>query len=97
IAAALGVFAPMYLVVLLLAPVYRRIAANRIFGDFIAGVTAAAVGALAGGAALLGARMLVDVSTVLLAAAGLTVLVRWPRFPEPLLLLGAALVGLMLM
>src|SRR5258707_8626719 len=47
-AAALGIFLPVYLVVVLLAPSYKRWAKNPQLNAFLRGVTAAAPGAIAG-------------------------------------------------
>ena len=95
-AAALAVFAPPYLIVIFGAPYYRRFAQNRQVKAFVQGVTAAAVGAIAGAAVILGKRALVDVPTVLIALVSLAVLFKFRKVPEPVLILGAGLVGLML-
>jgi chromate transporter len=52
--ASVGVFLPPFLLVLLLAPHYRRFAQNPQVKAFVQGVTAAATGAIAGAACLLG-------------------------------------------
>src|SRR5216684_7538795 len=62
-AAAAAVFAPPFLIVILAAPYYRRFAGNPQVKAFVQGVTAAAVGAIAGAAVILGKRALVDVPT----------------------------------
>src|SRR5713226_3160020 len=95
-AAALAVFAPPYLIVLLGAPYYRRFAQNRQVKAFVQGVTAAAVGAIAGAAFLLGRRALVDVTTATIAAVTLALLLRFRKIPEPLLILATGLAGLLL-
>jgi chromate transporter len=58
------------------------------------GVTAAATGAIAGAAFVLGRRALIDVPTWLLFAAALAI-VLWSKrkVPEPLLILAAGIVG----
>src|SRR5581483_560803 len=48
VAAALGIFLPVYLVVIVLAPSYKRWARNPQLNAFVRGVTAAATGAIAG-------------------------------------------------
>ena len=95
-AAAVGVFLPCYLFVVIPAPYYRRIARNVQIQAFVAGVTAAATGAIAGAAFVLGRRAIVDVSTVVIAAATLLVLVKARKVPEPLVILAAGLVGVLL-
>ncbi len=94
--AALAVFAPPYLIVLIGAPYYRRFAQNRQVKAFVQGVTAAAVGAIAGAAFILGRRALIDLPTVLIALATFVLLRSGKRIPEPLLILGAGITGLLL-
>jgi len=61
----------------------------------IQGITAAATGAIAGAVIVLARRSLVDWPTVLLAVLALAVLWRW-KVPEPLLVLAAAVAGLLI-
>jgi chromate transporter len=96
VVAALGVFLPCYLFVIIAAPHFRRIAANRRVKAFVDGVTAAATGAIAGAAVVLGRRAVVDVPTALIALAALATLVWVKRVPEPLLILAAGLIGLLI-
>jgi len=56
ILAAIGVFLPVYLVTVLVAPQFHRVATNRQVKAFVDGVTAAATGAIAGAAVILGRR-----------------------------------------
>jgi chromate transporter len=62
----------------------------------VAGVTAAATGAIAGAAVVLGRRAIVDLPTALLAGAALLVLVKARKVPEPLLILAAGVAGIAL-
>ena len=94
--AGLGTFLPTYLFVVIPAPYYRRIAHNPQVQAFVAGVTAAATGAIAGAALVLGRRAIVDLPTVLVAGVTLLVLVRARRVPEPIVILGAGVVGVLL-
>ncbi len=94
--AALGVFLPCYLFVIVPAPYFRRFAGNVAVRAFVDGVTAAATGAIAGAAVVLGRRAIVDVPTALVALATLGVLVYARRVPEPLVIVAAGLVGLAL-
>jgi len=93
--AALGIFLPVYLVVVLLAPSYKRWAGNPQLKAFVRGVTAAATGAIAGAVIVLARRSVYDVPTVLICALSLGVLFRW-KIPEPLLIACAAAAGLVL-
>jgi chromate transporter len=93
--AAIGVFLPVYLITVLFAPHFHRVAKNQQVKAFVDGVTAAATGAIAGAAVILGRRALVDVSTILIALVTLALLV--PRkIPEPVLIIAAGVVGLVL-
>jgi chromate transporter len=94
-AAALGIFLPVYLVVVLLAPSYKRWAKNPQLNAFVRGVTAAATGAIAGAVIVLARRSIYDVPTFAIAIVSLAVLFRW-RVPEPIVIVCAAIAGLLL-
>src|SRR5436309_15233140 len=94
--AAVGVFVPVYLVVVFVAPQFHRVARNRRVKAFVDGVTAAATGAIAGAAVILGRRSLPDLPTILIALATLTLLLVPRKIPEPALIMAAGLVGLVL-
>ena len=96
LAAAWAVFAPPYFIVLFGAPYYRRFAQNRQVKAFVQGVTAAAVGAIAGAAYILSRRSLVDVPTVSTGIVTLAVLMTTKKVPEPVVILSAGLVGVLL-
>jgi chromate transporter len=94
-AAAAGVFAPVYLVVLFISPFFGRIARNPQARAALEGVTAAATGAIAGAVYVLGRRAVHDWPTVLIAVIALSISLRW-KVPEPLLIAGSALAGALL-
>jgi chromate transporter len=94
-AAALGIFLPVFLVVIVLAPTYKRWAKNRQLNAFVRGVTAAATGAIAGAVVVLARRSVYDLPTILICAISIVVLFRW-KIPEPLLIACAGIVGLVL-
>jgi chromate transporter len=94
--AAVGVFLPCYLFVVIPARYFRRSVKNPSVRAFVDGVTAAASGAIAGAVFVLGRRAITDVPTLLIALAALTVLLKVKKVPEPILILGAAAVGLIL-
>jgi chromate transporter len=96
IAAAIGVFLPSYLFVIGPAPYYRRFAGNRSIKAFVDGVTAAAVGAIFGAVLVLARRSIVDVPTVLIFLMTLAVLLKAKKAREPLVILVAGVVGLLL-
>src|SRR5215212_8870888 len=96
IVAAVGVFLPAYLIVVLAAPHFQRIRGRAIVRTFASGVTAAAVGALLGAVVVMAARTLVDFTTIAIAIVSLVVLLARPRTPEPVVLGAAALIGAVL-
>jgi chromate transporter len=96
VVAAAGTFVPPYLVVVLAARYVRKASHNASLKAFIAGVTASATGAIAGAAFILGRRALIDVATVAIAVATLVALFKVKKIPEPILILVAGAVGLLL-
>lgn len=95
VAAALGVFLPVYLVVVIAGPFYKKFAHNPQLRAFVQGVTAAAIGAIAGAIIVLARRSVTDVPTILIAVISLLLLFKW-KIPEPLLISAAAIAGLLL-
>lgn len=96
VVAALATFLPCYLFTVIPAPHFKRWSQNRAIRDFVAGVTAAATGAIAGAAFVLGRRAVTDSATLLIALAALGVAWRFGRVPEPLVILVAAIVGIVM-
>jgi chromate transporter len=96
LAAAWAVFAPPYFIVLFGAPYYRRFAQNRQVKAFVQGVTAAAVGAIAGAAYILARRSLIDLPTVMIGLATLAILMVTKKVPEPIVILAAGAIGVLL-
>src|SRR5215470_14675683 len=94
---AAGVFLPPYLVVIVLAPHFRRWSKNDKVKAFVAGVTAAAAGAIAGAAYVLGKRALVDLPTAAIGIVTLVLLVKARKIPEPVVILAAGAAGLLLL
>jgi chromate transporter len=94
-AAALGIFLPVYVVVIALAPSYKRWAKNPQLNAFVRGVTAAATGAIAGSVIVLARRSIYDLPTAIIGIVSLAVLFRW-KVPEPVIIAVAAIVGLAL-
>ena len=94
--AALATFGPCYLFTVIPAPYFRRFSKNPSIKAFVAGVTAAATGAIAGAGFVLGRRALVDIPTVLIALVAVGLLVMFRKLQEPLLIAAAGLVGILL-
>jgi chromate transporter len=94
IAAALGVFLPVYAVVVLVAPYYKRFNKNPQLHAFVRGVTAAATGAIAGAVIVLARRAIHDWITLGIVVVVTAILFKW-KVPEPVLIAAAAIVGLL--
>jgi chromate transporter len=92
VAAAVGVFLPVYLFVVIPFRWFDRISEHPQVQAVVAGVTAAASGAIAGACVVLARRALVDAPTVLIALGAFALSWRL-RVPEPLLVAGAAVAG----
>ena len=92
-AAALGVFLPVYLFVIIPAPYFRRHRSQPVIKAFVEGVTAAATGAIAGAAYVLAVRAIVDAGAAMLAIATFAILTRW-KISELWLIGCAAVIGL---
>lgn len=91
--AAIAVFLPVYIFVVIPAPYFRRHRSQPQIKAFVEGVSAAATGAIAGAAYVLAVRALTDVWTVIIAVASFVVLTRW-KVSELWLILAAGLLGL---
>lgn len=92
--AALGVFLPVYLFVVLPAPYFRRHRSQPTIKAFVEGVSSAATGAIAGAAYVLATRTLVDAWTVGIALVTFAVLTRW-KVSELWLIGGAGVFALL--
>jgi chromate transporter len=94
--AAVATFLPCYLFTVIPAPYFRRFAKNASIKAFVDGVTAAATGAIAGAAFVLGKRALFDAPTVLIAIVTLSLLVRFKKVQEPLVIAAAGVAGVII-
>ena len=92
-AAALGVFLPVYLFVVIVGPFYKRFSGNTQVRAFVQGVTAAATGAIAGAVVVLGRHSIKDWWTVGIALATFLILLKW-KIPEPLIIVVSGLLGI---
>jgi chromate transporter len=95
VAAAVGVFLPVYLFVVIPAPYFRRYGGNETIKTFVGGVTAAASGAIAGAVVVLARGAFVDVWTAVIGVSALVILMRW-RISELWLIAASAVTGLLL-
>jgi chromate transporter len=94
IVAALGTFLPCYLFTIIPAPYFKKYGKVPGVVAFVDGVTAAAIGAITGAVIVLAKRSIVDVPTAVLAALTLLLLWKVKKLPEPVIVAGAAIVGL---
>lgn len=95
-AAAIGVFFPVYVVVVFVARWFQRLARHRGLRAMIDGVTAAATGAIAGAVLVLGRRALTDIATWIIFAVTLALVLRAKKVAEPVLILAAGVVGIII-
>ena len=96
VVAAVGVFLPCYLFVIVPAPYYRKHGSRPGIRAFVQGVTAAATGAIAGAVFVLGRAALVDLATVLICLATAACIFFARKIPEPVVILVAGIVGMLL-
>lgn len=96
LAAAVGVFFPVYLVTVLGAPYFSTLVRNQSVRAFVDGVTAAATGAIAGAAMVLSRRALPDLGAALIAVTSLALLIALKRVPEPVIVLTAGVAGVLI-
>jgi chromate transporter len=103
VVAAVATFLPCYLLTIIPAPYFKRHGKRPGIVAFVDGVTAAAVGAIAGAVVVLARRTMLDAETFFPDATAVAIclltvglLVRFKKLPEPLIVLAAAACGLLL-
>jgi chromate transporter len=96
VVAAAATFLPCYLFTILPAPYFKKYGKHPGIKAFVDGVTAAAIGAIAGAVLVLGKRTLTDMPTLAIAIVTALVLFRFKKLPEPLVIAVAAVAGLIL-
>jgi chromate transporter len=94
--AAFGTFLPCYLFTVIPAPYFKKYGKRPDIAAFVDGVTTAAVGAITGAVIVLGHRTLVDIPSMVIALVSLAILWHKVKIPEPVLVLIAAVVGLII-
>ncbi len=92
--AAVATFLPCYLITIVSAPHFKKWGKNPSVIAFVDGITAAAIGAIAGSVVVIAQRSISDIPTALLAVGATTLLWKFKKIPEPVLVIGAALIGL---
>jgi chromate transporter len=93
--AAVATFLPCYLITIIAAPHFKRWGKNPSVIAFVDGITAAAIGAIAGSVVVIAQRSIRDIPTALLALGATALLWKFKKIPEPVWVMGAALVGLL--
>jgi chromate transporter len=91
--AALATFLPCYLLTILPAPYFKKIAANKSVKAFVDGITAAVVGALTGAVMVIALKSIVDIPTLVIALVSGTSLLYFKKVKELHIIAAAALVG----
>jgi chromate transporter len=94
--AAIATFLPCYLITIFAAPYFRKYGKRPDIAAFVQGVTAAAIGAITGAVVVLGRRSIVDIPTALIFLATLGLVWKGKKIPEPVIVLGAAVLGLII-
>ena len=94
VVAALGTFLPCYLFTVLPAPYFKKYGKRPDLLAFVAGVTAAAIGAITGAVIVLAERSIVDWLTALMALVTIGLIWKVKKLPEPALVAIAAIIGL---
>jgi chromate transporter len=100
VVAAAATFLPCYLLTIIPAPYFRKHGKQPSIVAFVDGVTAAAVGALAGAVVILGQRTIFgqswtpDIAKAVILLVTLGLILQFKKLPEPVLILAAGFVGL---
>jgi len=93
VVAALATFVPCYLFTVIPAPYFKKYGKRPDVIAFVDGVTAAAIGSIAGAVIVIGQRSITDWITAMLALTTAAVLWRFKKIPEPAVVAAAALIG----
>lgn len=94
--AALATFLPCFLFTVIVAPYFKKIAKNKSIKAFVDGITAAVIGALVGSVIIITMRSIVDLPTVLISLATVSVLIYVKKIKEPHVILASALLGVLI-
>lgn len=100
--AALATFLPCYLLTIIPAPYFKKHGKRPGIVAFVDGVTAAAVGAIAGACLVLGRRTVFEngwtpeIPKILVLLTTIAVLLKFKKLSEPIVIIGAAIVGLLI-
>jgi chromate transporter len=94
--ASFATFLPCYLFTVIPAPYFNKIAKIGSIKAFVDGITAAVVGALMGSVVVIASRSVKDMPTFFIAVGSLLVLIYMKKIREPVLILLAATIGIII-
>jgi chromate transporter len=94
--AAAATFLPCYLFTILPAPYFKKYGKHPGIKAFVDGITAAAIGAIAGAVLVLSKRTLTDYTSILIALLTIAALLQFKKLKEPYVILVASGVGLLI-
>lgn len=100
VVAAVATFLPCYLFTVIPAPYFKKHGKRPGIVAFVDGVTAAAVGAIAGAVVVLGRRTIFtdnwspEIPKVILLLTTVALLWKFKKLPEPVIVVGAAVIGM---
>jgi len=96
VVAALATFLPCYLFTILPAPYFKKIAKNKPVKAFVDGITATVIGTLVGAVIIIATRSITDPTTAIIAIAAVLCLIYLKKIQEPVIILMAAVIGVVL-
>jgi chromate transporter len=94
--AALATFLPCYLFTIIPAPYFKKYGKVPGVVAFVDGITAAAIGAIAGSVIVIAKRTIIDFPTALVAICTIALLWKFKKLQEPVVVVAAAVSGLII-
>ncbi|MCU6433728.1 chromate transporter [Undibacterium sp. Jales W-56] len=94
--AALATFLPCYLFTIIPAPYFKKYGKVPGVLAFVDGITAAAIGAIAGSVFVIAKRSIIDIPTALIALTTIVLLWKFKKLQEPLVVAVAAVLGVLI-
>jgi chromate transporter len=94
--AALATFIPCYLFTVIPAPYFKKYGKLPGVVAFVDGITAAAIGAIAGSVIVIAKRSIIDIPTAVIALVTVALLWKFKKLQEPVIIAAAAIIGLVL-
>lgn len=94
--AAVATFLPCYLFTIIHAPYFKKYGKVPGVVAFVDGITAAAIGAIAGSVIVIAKRTIVDVPTAVVAICTIALLWKFKKLQEPVVVVAAAVSGLII-